>query len=184
MFRQAREYGPVFLIPLAWGFVTAAHLGVVSSSTLFIAHVVMATLLAVFAVTGRQDMREGVLYTWWLVIVTGFVATVTGAVGFRIGSAGPLFQGVALFGWMLLPAIGFADTGRRVSERAWVYFGGATACVFGAVTYALGLLSTLPFVLVVGLVLVGAGQTLAILDAAFGYDTIDTDRGVTDGGSP
>ena len=183
MFRQAREFGPVFLIPLAWGFVTAAHLGVVSSSTLFIAHVVMATLLAVFAVTGRRDMREGVLHTWWLVIAVGFGVTVTGAVGFRIGSAGPLFQGVALFGWMLLPAVGFVDTGRRVTERAWVYFGGATACVVGAASYALGLLGTLPVALVVGLVLVGVGQTLAIIDAAFGYDTNGTLGGVTDGDS-
>lgn len=183
MFRQARAVGPVFLIPLAWGFVTAAHLGVVSTQTLFVAHVVMATLLAGFAVTGRRDMREGVLYTWWVVIVAGFGATVVGAVGFRIGSAGPLFQGVALFGWMLLPAVGFVDTGRRVTERAWVYFGGATACALGAVSYSLGLSGTPGFALVVGLVLVGAGQTLAIIDAAFGYDTNDAVRSVADGDS-
>lgn len=183
MFRQAREFGPVLLIPLAWGFVTAAHLGVVSTQTLLIAHVVMATLLAVFAVTGRQDMREGVLYTWWVVIVVGFAATVTGAVGFRIGTLGPFFQGIALFGWMLFPAVGFVDTGRRVSERAWVYFGGAAACVVGAGSYAFGLFVALPFALVTGLVLVGGGQTLAIIDAAFGYDIDDTVRGVTDGDS-
>ncbi|WP_205596848.1 hypothetical protein [Halostella salina] len=184
MFRQAREFGPVVLIPLAWGFVTAAHLEVVTTSTLFIAHIVMATLLAGFAVTGRPDMREGVLHTWWAVIVAGFVATVVGAVGFRVGSVGPILQGVALFSWMLLPAVGFVDTGRQVSERGWVYFGGVAACVVGAGGYALGLFGTAPLLPVAGLVLVGAGQTLAILDAAFGYELDDTVRGAADGDSP
>lgn len=180
MFRQAREFGPVVLIPLAWGFVTAAHLRIVGTSTLFIAHVVMATLLAGFAVTGRPDMREGVLHTWWLVIVSGFVATVAGAMGLRVGSVGPLFQGIALFGWMFLPAVGFVATGRRVSERAWIYFGSATACVLGAAAYALGLFVSLPVVSAVGLGLVGGGQTLAILDAAFGYEGNTTVQGATD----
>ena len=180
MFRQAREFGPVVLIPLAWGFVAAAHLRIVSTSTLFIAHVVMATLLAGFAVTGRPDMREGVLHTWWLVIVSGFVATVVGAMGFRVGSSGSLFQGIALFGWMVLPAVGFVDTGRRVSKRAWIYFGSATACVLGAAVYALGLFVSLPVGPVFGLGLVGGGQTLAILDAAFGYEVNDSVKRATD----
>ena len=50
MFRRSRELGPALLVPLAWTFVIAAHLGVVIPRTLFIAHVVMTVLLAGFAV--------------------------------------------------------------------------------------------------------------------------------------
>ncbi|MFA1610860.1 hypothetical protein [Halobellus rubicundus] len=176
MLRQAREYGPALLVPLAWGFVAAAHLGAVADSTLFVAHVVMTVLLAVFAVTGRAEMREGTLRVWWWIVAVGFVVTLLGTVGFRLGDAGAPLQAVALFGWMVLPAAGFVDTARRGADRAWLYYGaavgsvvGAGVYVFGATMYFLGVDGSLSAVPVVGLGLVGVGQTAAILDAAFGY---------------
>ena len=167
MFRSAREVGPAFLVPAAWSVVAAAHLGVVAERTLFVAHVVMAVLLAAFAVTAYADMREGTLRVWWAVIAVGFLPAVAGAVGFRLVSA-PL-HAVALYGWMLLPAAGLVDTGRRVAEASVVYLGGAALCGVGAAVYAAA--PALPVGTtaghVAGIAAVGLGQTAGILDAAF-----------------
>ncbi|MFC6874173.1 hypothetical protein [Halobellus marinus] len=166
MLRQAREVGPAFLVPIAWTVVILAHLGVVADSTLFVAHVVMSVLLAVFTVTGRAEMRHGALRVWWWIVAVGFVVTVLGTVGFRLGAAGASLQAVALFGWMLLPAVGFVDTARRGVDRSSLYVGSAAASVLGAGVYAGGFLATSHAVPIVGLALVGIGQTAAILDAA------------------
>ena len=159
----------MFLIPAAWSVVAATHLGIVAERTLFIAHVVMAVLLAGFAVTAYADMREGTLRVWWWVIAVGFVPAVAGTVGFRLDSA-PL-HAVALYGWMLLPAAGLVDTGRRVTEASTVYLGGAALCVVGAAVYAA--VPALPVGTtaghVAGIAAVGLGQTAGILDAALRY---------------
>ncbi|MFB6251945.1 MAG: hypothetical protein ABEI27_09740 [Halobellus sp.] len=167
MLRQAREFGPALLVPLAWLFVTAAHLGAVAASTLFVAHVVMSVLLAVFAVTGRADMREGTLRVWWWIIAIGLVVTLLGTAGFRIDTGGALLQSLALYGWMLLPTAGFVDTARRGADRPWLYYGGGLASILGAVGYGVGFVTAFPLLQVAGLVAVGVGQTVAIVDAAF-----------------
>ena len=169
MLRQAREFGPVVLIPLAWIVVTATHLGVIAGDTLFVAHVVMSVLLAVFVVTGREEMRTGTLRVWWRIIAVGFVVTLLGAIGFRIGTGRRPLQALALFGWMVLPAVGFVDIARRKTEPAWIYLGAAVVSLLGAVVYAGGFLVAPPSMSIVGLVLVGLGQTVAIADAAFRY---------------
>lgn len=168
MLRTAREYGPALLVPAAWGFVTAAHVDAVADSTLFVAHVVMTVLLAVFAITGRADMREGTLRVWWSIVAVGFVVTLLGTLGFRLDAGGAALQATALFGWMLLPAVGFVDTGRRGADRAWLYYGAALGSVLGALLYAVGLAVAVPALLVAGLALVGIGQTAGIVAAAFG----------------
>jgi hypothetical protein len=169
MFRRSRELGPALLVPLAWTFVIAAHLGVVIPRTLFIAHVVMAVLLAGFAVTGRADMREGVLSVWWRIIAVGFFVTLAGVFSFRVDAATVLLSGIALGGWMLLPAAGFVYTGRRVADGVWVYFGGAAACLVGASLYVAGLFGAVLPLWLAGLVCVGIGQTAGILDAVLRY---------------
>ncbi|WP_311172983.1 hypothetical protein [Halobellus ordinarius] len=169
MLRQAREVGPAFLVPLAWTVVVLAHLGAVADSTLFVAHVVMSILLAVFTVTGYAEMRHGALRVWWSIVAVGFVVTALGTVGFRLGAAGAPLQAVALFGWMLLPAVGFVDTARRGADRPLLYVGSAVASVLGAGLYAGSFAVTVPALTISGLAVVGVGQTAAILDAAFGY---------------
>ena len=169
MFRRARELGPPVLVPLAWAFVTAAHLEVVPEHTLFVAHVVMAVLLIGFAATGYADMREGVLRTWWRIIAVGAVVTLCGAAGLRLEPANPVLVAVALFGWMLLPAVGFVETGRRVSDGTWIYAVGTAGCLLGAALYAFDLFWTLETAAIGGLVLVGLGQTAGIFDAAIRY---------------
>jgi len=169
MFRRARELGPPILVPLAWTFVTAAHLEVVTEHTLFIAHVVMAVLLVGFAATGYADMREGVLRTWWLLIAVGSVVTLCGVVGLWLEPTNPALTAVALFGWMLLPAVGFVDTGRRVTKGGWIYAVGTAGCLLGAALYAVSPTWGTRTAAVGGLVLVGLGQTAGIFDAAIRY---------------
>lgn len=170
MLQRAREVGPGGLVPLAWTFAIAAHASVVSEHTLFMAHLVMTVLLAVFAVTGRRDMQTGVLNAWWWIITVGFVVTLAGTIGFQMDRADQILQGIGVGGWMVLPAAGFVYTGQQVSEGAWIYFAGAGACFLGLVVYVGGVLLAVPSALVlVGLGLVGAGQTIGILDAVIRY---------------
>jgi len=169
MFRRARELGPPVLVPLAWTFVTVVRLGVVPERTLFIAHVVMAVLLVGFAATGYADMREGVLHTWWLLIAAGSAVTLCGVVGLWLEPTNPALTAVALFGWMLLPAVGFVDTGRRVGEGRWIYAVGTAGCLLGAALYAVSPIWGSRTAAVGGLVLVGLGQTAGIFDAALRY---------------
>ena len=169
MFRRAREVGPPVLVQLAWAFVTAAHLEVVTEHTLFVSHVVMAVLLIGFAVTGYADMRGGVLQTWWRLIAAGSVVTLCGAVGLWLEPSNPALTAVALFGWMVLPAVGFVDTGRRVSDGSWIYVVGAAGCLFGARLYAASHFWDLQTAAVGGLALVGFGQTAGIFDASIRY---------------
>ncbi len=164
MLQRTRESGPPFLVPFAWTVVIAAHLEVVSEHAIFVAHLVMAVFLVIFAVTGYAEMREGVLRVWWTIIAVGTLITGFGIVGFWLASTALL--AVALVGWMLLPAVGFVVTGRRVSTGAWRYFGGAVGCGLGAVLYVVSLGWAGDSVAIVGLVLVGVGQTAGIVDAA------------------
>jgi len=169
MLRRLRAKGPVVLVPLAWTFVTAAHFDIVARRTLLIAHLVMATLLAAFAVLSWTEMREGALRVWRRIVVAGFVLTVAGAAGLVSSSQRLLWT--AAVGWMLLPASGLWDTGRRaaadrgtspLAARTYRVGGalsglGAAAYVFGSVV---GSTATLA-----GLLLVGVGQTAGIAAA-------------------
>mgnify|MGYP000135606172 FL=1 len=162
MLRRLRENGPAGLVPLAWTFVTAAHLDVVTRRTLLIAHVVMATLLFAFAALSRADMREGALLVWWRLVVAGLVPTAAGAVGLVVSSEPLLWT--AVVGWMLLPAAGLWDTGRRGASPARVYLWSGALAGLGALTYLLGPVAGATAT-VAGLVLVGVGQTAGILVA-------------------
>lgn len=168
MLRSARENGPAALVPLAWLVVAAAHLGAVSPQALTIAHGVMSTLLAVFALLSWREMSTGALRGWRTIIVAGFGVTLLGLVGLTSGPDALL--GVSLFGWMVLPAIGFAYTGRLIANTdaggASHYTLAAVLTVAGTVVYAGGSLTgSVTAALLVGLGLVGVGQTIGIADA-------------------
>lgn len=157
------------LVPFAWTAVTIVHLDGLGETGMFIAHVVMALFLAVFAVTGRPDMQDGVLEIWWQIITVGLFVTLSGIAGFQAVPVADAFLAVSLFGWMVLPAVGFVYTAQRVTEGRWVYAAGTVGCVLGAVLYAGGLAMSLDAMHVAGLGLVGAGQTAGILDATLRY---------------
>ena len=162
MLQQLRESGPGLLVPLAWLFVAAADLGMVGSRSIFIADLVMAVFIAFFLTTGWAAMDDGgALAGWRAVMVVGLGVTLTGVAGFFLVSTTLLTT--SLVGWMLLPAVGLAYTGRLVDAGAGAYYGSAALGSLGAVIYILSLAGVGSGL--VGLALVGVGQTVGIVDA-------------------
>jgi len=170
VFRSLRENGPALLVPAAWLVAAAAVLGAVSTHALFVAHVVMSALLVAFVAASWRDMSTGVLRAWKLVIVAGTPVTLAGVAGFlALGAPGippDALLAVSLYGWALLPAAGFAYTGRRVEAGARIYDVGVACCVAGAVGVAMAPSTTWT---AAALAVVGVGQTAGILDAALRY---------------
>jgi hypothetical protein len=165
MLRRLRENGPALLVPLAWTFAATAHLGIVSARTVLIAHVVMAVLLFGFAALSWSEMREGVLLAWRRVVVLGFGLTLLGVAGLVAEPDLTFALFVTVVGWMLLPAAGFVYTARRVETRGGVYRAGALLSALGAAAYAVAVLQFAPAWALVGLALVGVGQTAGIVVA-------------------
>jgi len=161
MLQSIRESGPGLLVPLAWLFVAGAELDLVDSRSILIAHLVMATFIAFFLATGWSEMESGALAGWRAVMVVGLGITLAGIAGFLLPST-PLLA-TSLVGWTILPAAGLAYTGRLLGEASTLYFGTAALSGVGAVVYLLSL-SGIGSGLV-GLGVVGVGQTIGILDA-------------------
>jgi hypothetical protein len=170
VFRSLRENGPALLVPAAWLVVAATTLDVVSTHALFVAHVVMSALLVAFVAASWRDMASGVLRAWKLVILAGTPVTLAGVAGFLALGAPEIpptaLLAVSLYGWALLPAAGFAYTGRRVETGARIYAAGVACCVVGAVAVAVAPSATWT---AIGLAVVGIGQTAGILDATLRY---------------
>ncbi|MEM4781586.1 MAG: hypothetical protein QXG03_08520 [Halalkalicoccus sp.] len=166
MFRRLRETGPVVLVPLAWSFASAAHLGWISTHAVVMAHVVMSAILAAFALLSWSEMEDGVLRVWRTVLVVGLGLTLVGLVGLRRG-IDPLLS-ITVLGWMLVPGAGLAVTGRAGAAGAGIYLAGAAMSVLGALAYAVGLFGpSAGLLLAVGLALVGVGQTAGIANAVY-----------------
>jgi hypothetical protein len=171
MLRRLRENGPVLLVPLAWTFATAAHLGAVSPRTALVAHVVMDVLLAAFAVLSWRDMRTGVLRIWRLVIVVGLGVTLVGTVAIAQSLSPALLAGTVT-AWMLVPAAALWATGRRVDQTAAprVYTAGAALSALGAAGYVWWFLTgASTTTLLVAFALVNVGQTAGIVNAVYQY---------------
>lgn len=176
MLRSLRERGPVVLVPAAWTTVLLAHLAVVEAQTLLIAHAVMVVLQTAFVALSWSDMEDGALRVWRTVILAGIPVTAAGLVGLGGWTPVPedLLLGVALFGWMLLPAVGFALTETHLAD-GWdplpgpvsVYQFGTVLCVVGALVYGVLVVGGVNGTVVPSLLLVGIGQTAGILDAAY-----------------
>jgi hypothetical protein len=169
VFRRLRETGPGLLVPLAWTFVTAAHLELVATRTVLIAHVVMTVLLAAFALLSYGDMREGVLRAWLWVIVVGFGVTLVGTASFLVPGPTAAMQTATVVGWLVVPGVALVYTGRAVettgATRLYLAAGGLSLA--GAVVYLAG--SLVPVGLLVGLTLGNVGQTAGILHAVVRY---------------
>lgn len=166
MLWKARDAGPTVLIPAAWTTAAATQYGYLSTTGMFIAHIVMAGFITFFAVTGWSAMSTGALRAWRLVLVVGLGLTLAGIAGF-LGAPGESFLfGISLVGWMLLPALGLVYTGQQLPSGRLRYWGGGAASLLGAGLF----LATLgPLDDQFGLaayLLVALGQTVGILDAA------------------
>jgi hypothetical protein len=170
--RRLRANGPALLVPAAWAVVVAAHVDLVATRTLLIAHVVMVVLLVGFAALSYADMREGILSVWWLVIAAGIPVTAAGLVGLAVPVVEQVFLSLAVGGWMLLPGVALLETGREMTDDGprSVYLAAGGLCLAGAVVYFGGLFGAGgQRALVAGLVLVGVGQTAGIVDAVVRY---------------
>lgn len=172
MLRRARETGPIALVPLAWTFATVAHLDLLESRTVLIAHLVMDAILVAFTVLSWREMQEGVLRVWRTVLVVGLGLTLVGTGGLLVDPpSATLLAGVVL-GWMVVPAAGLLYTGQHVAPDSapWVYTVGAVLSGLGAVGYVAWLFGVGgTSMLVDALVLVGLGQTAGIVNAVFQY---------------
>lgn len=164
MFRTVRDAGPTVLVPLAWLVVASAHRGVVSETAVFVAHLVMAGFITAFAVTGWSEMETGALRGWRAVLVVGLFVTLAGVAGF-VFSLQPLL-GLSLVGWMVLPAAGLLYTGYLFTDARSVYYSSGVLSTVGAAVYVVSLADTGPVLSLVGIALVGLGQTIGIVDAS------------------
>ncbi|WP_276260200.1 hypothetical protein [Haloglomus litoreum] len=172
MLRRLRANGPALLVPAAWAVVIAAHVDLVATRTLLIAHGVMAVLLVGFAALSYREMREGILSVWWLVVAAGIPVTAAGLIGLVTPVLGQVFLPLAVGGWMLLPGVGLLETGREMAEDGPrnVYLAAGGLCLLGALVYFGGLFAAGgQRALVAGLVIVGVGQTAGIVDAVVRY---------------
>jgi len=167
MLQSLRESGPGLLVPLAWLFVAGAHQGFVSGRSIFIAHLVMAAFIMFFLLTGWSEMSTGALAGWRAVMVVGLGITLAGIAGFLVSVGSTALFMTSLVGWMILPAVGLAYTGRLLDEAASVYAASAVLSGLGAVMYLLSLAGVGSGLF--GLALVGIGQTLGIVDAVIRF---------------
>lgn len=167
MLADVRDRGPVALVPAAWLAAGASITGFLGTDGMFIAHAVMATFITFFAVTGWTAMSEGAFRAWRLVMVVGLPVTLAGLAGFLTSGFDQLLFGVSLLGWMVLPAAGLAYTGRELPAVRQLYFGTAALSAVGAAVAAGGLLTKSETALLVGIAIVGIGQTIGIADASY-----------------
>jgi hypothetical protein len=162
--RGPRETAPVGLVPLAWGFATAAHLGLISTRSVFVGHVVMDVVLAGFAALSWSEMRDHPVPRAWLAtIVVGFGVTTLGT--YAVAADSEALAAATVLGWMALPALALLYTGYELpaEERAWAYTVGGVLSAVAAVAFAADAPPT------AAIAAAGVGQTLGILVAVAEY---------------
>ena len=175
------DVGPAGLVPAAWLVTIAAHRSLVAERTLLIALGVMDVLLLAFIVASRGEMTGPVLSIWRRVLVAGFVVTVTGTVGLALDPNQPLLTAVGLYGWIVLPAVAYVQTGQAHAPGRYrqVYLASGALSLLGGAVYALGQVANIApeTTVVAGLALVGIGQTAGIVTAALQNTTAGDSTG-------
>ena len=164
-----RESGPGLLVPAAWLVVAAAHRGVVSTRSIFIAHLVMVAFIVFFLVTGWDEMTDRALQGWRVVLVVGVPITLCGIAGFLIDPMATPLWAISLIGWMVIPAIGLFYTGVVLPEAVVIYVASGTLSIVGPIVYFLSFLVGVDLVAVAGIGVTAVGQTLGIGDAVLRY---------------
>lgn len=166
MLDSIRDLGPVVLIPAAWLAVAASTLDYLGDQGMFIAHIVMVVFISFFAVTGWSEMEDGALRAWRTVLVVGLPTTLAGVAGFVTAEfSTPLFS-ISLLGWMLLPGVGLAYTAGKLPAARTLYFSSAILSFAGFAFAVAGIVLDASTFLLVGILLVAAGQTAGIADAS------------------
>ena len=169
MLRTLRESGPGLLVPAAWVVVAAAHRGVVTTRSIFIAHLVMVAFIVFFLVTGWDEMNDRALQGWRVVMVVGVAITLSGIAGFLIDSVATPLWAISLVGWMVIPAFGLFYTGAVLPEAAIIYVASGTLSIVGPIIYLLSFLVGIDLIAIAGIGVTAVGQTLGIGDAVLRY---------------
>ena len=169
MLRTLRESGPGLLVPAAWLVVAAAHRGVVTSRSIFIAHLVMVAFILFFLVTGWDEMNDRALQGWRVVMVVGVAITLSGIAGFLIDSVATPLWAISLVGWMVLPAFGLFYTGMVLPEATIIYVASGALSIVGPIIYLLSFLVGIDLIAIAGIGVTAVGQTLGIGDAVLRY---------------
>lgn len=166
MHSRLRAQGPAVLVPLAWALVALAHLDMVPGQGVLVFHVVVALVVAGFTASSWDEMASGVLRIWRDILLVGLVLTVGGIVGLLVVQVRDPFLTVTILGWMAVPAVGLAYTGKRVTEADRVYTAAAGLSAVGAVVYAVALFPAETPLLLAGVALALLGQTVGVATAA------------------
>ncbi|MFQ3476309.1 hypothetical protein HKK80_08610 [Halonotius sp. F2-221B] len=169
MLRTLRESGPGLLVPAAWLVVAAAHRGVVTSRSIFIAHLVMVAFIMFFLVTGWDEMNDRALQGWRVIMVVGVGITLSGIAGFLIDSVATPLWAISLVGWMVLPAFGLFYTGMVLPEATIIYVASGALSIVGPIIYLLSFLVGIDLIAIAGIGVTAVGQTLGIGDAVLRY---------------
>lgn len=158
---------PVGLVPLAWVFTAGVVVGTVSRRALSIGLGVMTVLFLIFAL--HPAMSGPVLRDWRLVIACGLVANVVSLAALGLSSRVTLVA-VGAVAWMLFPVPALVRTGLALGAvRRYVVFAvlstvGAAVVAASWVTGGVAGVGATDLG-VVGVSVVGLGQTGSILDA-------------------
>lgn len=169
MLQRFRQYGPVLMVPAAWGTTALAlHTSILGSREMMIAHFFMSLMMAAFLITGWNKMNEGILKAWRSTIVIGLIITLTGLTGF-IGSDTPWMHVVSLYGWMIIPGIALIYTGLKDELYGKKYIFSGSLSLLGFIVYFLQRFNYFQAdtYSLSGLILLASGQTLGILVAAY-----------------
>lgn len=165
------DIAPAGLVPAAWLVTAGAHRSAVSERTLLVALVVMDVLLAAFIVAGAAEMDGPVLRVWRVVLFAGLPLTLAGTVGLWLSPPNEVLLGLSLYGWMLLPGAAYLQTGTLVPDAPFrqVYVLAGVLSLAGAVVSAAAtgnVMGVGPEWLLVGLAVVGLGQSVGMVTAA------------------
>ena len=166
---RVTDLAPAGLVPAAWLVAAAAHRGLVSERTLLVALVVMDVLLLVFITAGAAEMTGPVLRVWRLVLVAGLPLTLAGTVGLWLSPPNGALLRISAYGWMALPGLAYLRTGTLVPDAPFrqVYLLAGALSLAGALTYAAATGAGIgPEWVLVGLAVVGAGQSAGMVTAA------------------
>jgi len=166
------DVGPAWLVPSAWVVTMLAHeTTLVSERTLLIALVVMDLLLLAFLGVAYDEMDGPALGAWRLVLAGGLLVTLAGTAGLAMDPTQPTLLALSLYGWMVLPGLAYVKTASVVVAvpARYIYVAAAGTSLGGAAIYALGHVGGIaaPETILIGLAVVGAGQTAGIVTAAW-----------------
>jgi len=167
---RVTDVAPAGLVPAAWLLTGAAHASIASNRTLFVGLVVMDVALVAFALASVGEMTGAVLSAWRQVILVGLLATLLGTADMAVDPGSNPAISVALYAWMLFPAVAYLHTARETTRcpHRQVYLGAAALSILGAGLYSIPFIGVAggTKVALAGIAVLGVGQTAGIVVAA------------------